>query len=266
MVNAYGLYVGTLSVPQTRTDVLRYWRTLCPPSRERETITHGFRSGFRGWYRPLLGWLYGESLKLSDAFSQHVTQSLEGEGCGTELRCQVPFGFAPRTYLLVNPFCEEQVSQALEAMQRRAEVFVTTEKALKLYLYHRNPWEYYTVKAHNQGFPFVPPPEKALQQAIRFSLHKEIPRRAGFSIGRWADRSTAIGPRYAQCQLYVDHRIVAASAEDLLRQYQLRYGAWPYTKAASRDVYFLQDYPIVCQTIEDLSQKLLREPELSFSS
>jgi len=30
-------------------------------------------------------------------------------------------------------------------------------------------------------------------------------------------------------------------------------GAWPYSKATSRDNYFLHDYPVVCQTIEELA-------------
>jgi hypothetical protein len=147
------------------------------------------------------------------------------------------------------------MTQALALMERNAEVIVSTEKTLKLYLYHRNPWEYYTVQADGRLFPLSPPPEEALLRVVRFSLHKEAARKAGLSAGRKRDRSVTVGRKYAQCKLYVDHGVVATSAEDLLRQYQLHYGAWPYTGVASRDVYFLQDYPIVCQTIEEISQQ-----------
>jgi len=255
MVNAYGLYVGALHAAKRRAEVLQYWLALCPPSREAETFVRGFSAGFRGRYHPLLPWLYGESLKLCDVFSPHVARALEGTGGGTELRCQAPFSFAPRTYLLVDPFREEHVAQALEAMRRSGEVFVTTEKALKLYLYHRNPWEYYTLQASNPQVSLSPPPEEALQQAVRFSLHKEVPRRAGFSPGKKTDRCAAIGRQYAQCRLYVEHGSVATSSEELVQQYRLRYGAWPYIGMASRDHYFLQDYPVVCQTIEEISQQ-----------
>lgn len=254
MINVYGLYVGAFDVPQRRAEVLRYWRTFCPPSKELDAFVRGFAVGFRGRYRSLLCWLYNESLKLSDALSEHVTRILGGGGCDAEVRSQVPFSFTARTYLLVNPFREKQAAQAFDAMQRRSEVFVTTEKALKLYLYHRNPWEYYLLRANNPHIPLAPPPEEALQQSVRFALHKEVPRSAGFSIGRKADRSPTIGLQYAQCRLYVEHRRVAASAEQLVQQYQQHYGAWPYRGGASHNVYFLQDYPVACQTIEELSQ------------
>lgn len=256
MVNAYGFYVGVFHTPKRRAAVLQYWRTLCPPSPESEALARGFLTGFRGRYRPLLRWLYGESLKLGEALARHVTRTVEGEGRGGELRGQVPFSFAPRTYLLVDPFCEEQVKGALAAMRSDAHVFVTTVKALKLYLYYRNPWGYYPLQTHNQNFPLAPPPKAALQQAVRFSLHKEVPRRAGFSIGRRVDNSLSIGRQYAQCRLYVEHGEIATGAEELLRQYTLHYGEWPYKGSSSWDDYFLHDYPVVCETIEELSQQI----------
>jgi hypothetical protein len=154
------------------------------------------------------------------------------------MHSNTPFSFAPRTYLLVNPWREEQVTQALATMQRKAEVFVTTEKTLKLYLYHRNPWEYYLLRAHNPHFPLLPPSKEALQQSVRFALHKEAPRSAGFSIGGKGNRSATIGFQYAQCRLYGEHGRVATSAEELRRQYQDHYGAWPYADESSRDIFF----------------------------
>jgi hypothetical protein len=139
-------------------------------------------------------------------------------------------------------------------MQHKTETFVTTEKVLKLYLYHRNPWEYYLLSAHNSYFPLCPPPAGVLHRSVRFSLHKEVPRSAGFSIGKAVDRSTTVGLQYAQYRLYEEQGKIMTSAEDLRQQYRHGYGGWPYHGEASREAYFLHDYPVVCQMIEALSQ------------
>ncbi|MGE0684428.1 MAG: hypothetical protein AB7P69_26420 [Candidatus Binatia bacterium] len=257
MVNAYGLYIGVLNRPLRRSEVLQYWRILTPPSKEREDVWNGFHNAFRGSYRKLLPWLYRESLKLCDALYPHVAGKLEGEGGSMELRSQPPFRFSRWTYLLVNPLHTIDMSQALARMEKNTEVVVVTEKTLKLYLYHRNPWEYYTLQANGQMLPFAPPPAEALRRVVRFALHKEGPRRVGFAAGRKRDRSRAVGFEYAQCKLYVDHGVVAANAEDLVQQYRLRYGSWPYSRRSSRDAYFQHDYPLVCQTIEEISRQLV---------
>ncbi len=256
MVNAYGLYIGAFQAPQRRAEVLQYWQGSLPPSREREELQRGFHSGFRGNYRALKHWLYGESLRLCDTLYAHVARKLEGEGCSTDLRSQVPFAFSPRRYLLVDPFRPAEVAQALAVMERSPEVCVATEKTLKLYLYHRNPWEYYPLRVNNRPFPFSPPPQEALQRAVRFSLHREVPRRAGFAIRQKAGHAPTIGRQYAQCQLYIEQGKITASVEDLLQQYQQHYGIWPYKEGSSRDDYFLHDYPVVCRTIENLSRQV----------
>lgn len=256
MLNAYGLYVGAFDTPKRRADVLRYWQTFNPPAREYEELWRAFHKGFRGNYRALNQWIYRESLKLCDALAPQVIKKLEGEGGSVELQSQVPFGFSRRTYLLVNPLQPEEVRQALFAMQRRPEVCVTTAQTLTLYLYHRNPWEYYTMQGQNRPFSFSSPSSEALQRAVGFCLHREVPRRAMFTLGRKADRSSAIGYQYAQCRLYSDRGTVAADAADLVRQYERCYGTWPYKGSASRDDYFLHDYPVICKTIEDLSRQI----------
>lgn len=256
MVNMYGLYVGALKVPTSRTLVLRYWQTVCPPSKELEALVRGFSSGFRGRYRMLLHWLYRESLKLGEALAAHVTRTLEGENCVTEMSCRTPFNFAARTYVLVDSFDEEEITQTLEVMRKKAEIFVTTERVLKLYLYHRNPWEYYTLRANNSRLPLLPPAEEALRQSVQYALHREAPRSAGFSIGRRTNRSVTIGFQYAQCRLYVEQGRVATSVEELRELYQQYYGAWPYSGISSRDSYFLSDYHVMCSTIEALSRQM----------
>jgi hypothetical protein len=257
MVNVYGLYVGALQAPTSRRGVLRYWRTVRAPSKELEALARGFFSGFRGRYQSLLPWLYFESLKLGEALSEHVTRTLEGENCVSEMSCRTPFTFAHRTYVLVNSFEEGEILQAMEVMRKRVDIFLTTERILKLYLYHRNPWEYYFLRASNPRLPLAPPPGDALRRSVQFALHKEAPRSAGFSIGRKVNRSVAVSFQYAQCRLYMEQRKIATSAEGLRSQYQRHYGAWPYAETPARNTYFLSDYLVTCKTIEDLSQQLV---------
>ncbi|MBI3801606.1 MAG: hypothetical protein HY268_32120 [Deltaproteobacteria bacterium] len=256
MVNAYGFYIGAFTTPQRRADLLQYWQKVSPPTCESSELRTAYRHGFRGDYRALKPWLYQETLRLSDTLYAHVVRKLEGEGCPSELHSHVPFAFSRRTYRLVDPLCPADVTRALTDMEKNPGVCVTTEKALKLYLYHRNPWEYYSLQAHNQPFPFSPPPPEALQRAVRFSLHREVPRRAGFAIGRKIDRNPTIGLQSAQCRLYLEQGKIAVSAADLLQQYKLACGTWPYREISSLDDYFLYTYPEVCRTIAEISQKV----------
>ncbi|HKA54449.1 MAG TPA: hypothetical protein VKJ47_12390, partial [Candidatus Binatia bacterium] len=209
MVNAYGLYVGALQAPQRRAEVLQYWLATNARTRESAELRRAFHAGFRGGYQWLKQWLYGESLKLCDALYPHVARKLEGEGCDTELHARVPFSFSPRTYLLVNPLRPGDVTQALAVMERKTEVVVTTEKTLKLYLYHRNPWEYFSLRADGGVFSLSPPSRDALQRVINCTLYREVPRRVVFASGRKADGGTPVGRRYAQSRLYVEHGKIA---------------------------------------------------------
>jgi hypothetical protein len=211
--------------------------------------------GFRGRYRSLLPWLYRESLKLGEALSAHVNRTLDGSIRAIELHSRTPFSFAARTYVLVDSFREEELARALEAMRKRADVFLTTEKVFKLYLYHRNPWEYYLLPPKRLQQSLTPPPEEALRRFMRFMLHKEVPRSAGFSIGRRVNRTATVGFQYAQFRLYAERGAIATSAEELRRQYQHHYGVWPYAGGASRDSYFLRDYPVICRIIEEIAQQ-----------
>lgn len=253
MANAYYLYLGEFHTSKRRAEVLAQWLKDISPSRERDELRGGFQAGFRGNYRALQRWLYIESLKLGEALSLHATRTLAGKISDVELPCQVPFSFSPRRYVLVDPLNRERVEAALETLRKKPEVFVTTEGALKLYLYHRNPWEYYSLTTCGQRFALSPPPDEVLRKTVRFSLHKIVPRRAGFSIGRRADRSTTIGLRYAQCQLYIEHGIIATNAPELVQQHQRHYGTWLHPESVSREVYFLRDYPRICRVIEEMS-------------
>ncbi len=259
MLNAYGVFVGMFDAPMRRAEVLERWHCAAP-SRERQKIWSAFRNGFRGVHRALRRSIYAESLKLCEALAAAGAPCLEGDVHECELLCQVPFGFANRRYLLVNPAHAEQVDRALDAMQRDATAFVTTTAALQLYLYHRNPWEYFGLRHCNASLELCAPPAAALRRAVTLSLNKERPRTVGLSVRRRPARSAAVGRQYAQCRLYVNGGTVATSAEDLRRQYAARYCGWPYTGTSSPAVYFRWDYRIACETIEEICQRLEHMP------
>jgi hypothetical protein len=172
------------------------------------------------------------------------------------LRCLSPFTFAEKNYLLLDPFQQDRVEDALTAMKEDATVFTTTPEALALYWRHRNPWEYYAIRDATHPAPFSPPSGRALRQSLQASLTPEIPRRIGCTLGRKGRGSMAIGLQYAQHQLYADHRIIARNAEELMSQYQLYYGEWPYSGTDLREVYFPHDYPLLCQAIDSLTRKI----------
>jgi hypothetical protein len=256
MVNAYGVYVGAFRKPKSRAEVLHHWRAAGPPSEQRNEIWRAFRNGFRGAPRALKRSIYLESLQLCEVAAAQGAARIEDDLGATEVCCQVPFSFSERRYLLVNLQKREQVERALDTMQRDVTVFVTTAPALKLYLYQRNPWEYYALRRPPRERGSFSPPPAALRRAMVICLNKERPRAAGFSVGRRHGHCAAIGRQYAQYRLQVDHGIVAASAAELPRQYQACYGRWPYTGTSSRATYFERDYRVLCETIDGITRRL----------
>lgn len=205
MVNAYGLYLGALHTPLRRSELLRYWRTLTSPSREQAELWSGFHNGFRGPYGKLLPWLYSESLRLCDALYPHAAYKLDGAGCSAELRSRPPFRFSRRTYLLLDPLHATDVSQALACTEKNPEVVVATEKTLKLYFYHRNPWEYYTVHASDRSGPFTPPYSRSVAAggAVRATQRGSAEGR----IFRWQESGSEQSNRSQICAVQIVCRL-----------------------------------------------------------
>jgi predicted nucleotidyltransferase len=253
MVNVHDVYVGALERPATRADLLARWRPRAPrlPAAALAAALRG-RAGREG--RSLRRAVYRESLALCEALFAAVPLRLEGRIEARELRTLTPFGFAPRRYLLVDPSHETEVEEALAVMERDPSAHLTTKRALRLYWWHRNPWEYFTRGAEAVRRTLAPPPRPALLAAVRYHLHRIVPRRLGLSIGRRVDGSAAIGPRYAQGRLWLEHGIVAGDADELARRYREAYGAWPYAAPADRDTYFLERYPLLCGEIESIAR------------
>ncbi len=253
MVNVYYLYTGAFRAPMRRVDIHAHWSRDSGPSREREQVGRALTGPTPRPAGPSLRWIYAESLRVADALYPHVGRRLDGSLPPGELRTRVPFAFKERVYVLVDPARREQVEAALDRMEREPNVVVATERLLKLYFYHRNPWEYFTSADDAARNGLQPPPEDALRRAIRYYLHRVVPRRIGQAIGTRVDRSETLGPQYAQGRLWLDQRFIAASREQLTSRYRVAYGAWPYQSTTSRDEYFRREYPLTCRAIDDLA-------------
>jgi hypothetical protein len=256
MVNVFFLYTGTFTEPKSRAEVFQYWRAVSP-------AFQGFTQLFcQHWWnraavnRRMTRLLYRESLTLCHMLAAQVEQKLHVVRSETRVHCTVPFTFAARTYVIVEPSQSEQIEQALTLMEQDTTIFVTTVEALALYWYHRNPWEYYTICDAPSSSPFSPPPEQALRYSTEVALTREIPRRVGCALGRKVKNSAAVGLRYAQHRLYVDHGVVTSGAGEVQRQYQRCYGIWPYTGTDSRATYFFHDYPLLCESIDAVRYRL----------
>jgi len=256
MVNAALLYTGEFKEAKSRAEVWRHWRVAKTTPRARTARLPRRWPSSLETRRNFLRQLYRESLDLGRMLADHVEGTLAMEKNVPHLRCLSPFTFAEKNYLLLDPFQQDRVEDALTAMKHDATVFATTPAALALYWRHRNPWEYYTVLDATPPSSFPPPSGRALHHSLQASLTPEIPRRIGCTLGRKGRGSMAIGLQYAQHELYADHRIISRNAEELMSQYQLHYGAWPYSGTVLRTVYFQYDYPRLCRTIDSLARKI----------
>jgi hypothetical protein len=206
--------------------------------------------------RQLTRLLYQESLILCHLLATQIERKLHIMRREIRLHCAAPFTFTARTYVLVEPLQTEQTEQAVIAMEQDPSVFVTTAEVLALYWYHRNPWEYYTMRESHPSHAFSPPPEQVLRHSAQVALTREIPRRVGCALGWKVRNSTAVSLRYAQHRLYVDQGIILSRAEEVQQQYRRCYGSWPYTGTDSRTTYFLHDYPLLCESIDEVRSRL----------
>jgi predicted nucleotidyltransferase len=256
MANVFFLYTGTFSEPKNRAEVFQRWRTISPAFRDFTRLFCQHWWSGAAVNRQLTRLLYRESLTLCRMLAAQVGRKLHVTTGGTPVHCAVPFTFAARTYVIVEPPRSEQIGQALALMEQDPTVFVTTAEALAFYWYHRNPWEYYTVRDTSLLAPFSPPPEEALRNSTRIASTREIPRRVGCALGRKVRSSGAVSLRYAQHRLYADQGVIASGAGELQRQYQRCYGAWPYTGTDSRTTYFSHDYPLLCESIDEVRSRL----------
>jgi hypothetical protein len=198
--------------------------------------------------------VYAEALRVIEELSAELGDPRSGALAASELRTRVPFSYRKRTYALVDPHDQDAVDAALARMARDPDLVVTTAHAFALYLRHRNPWEYFAIDARDRG-TLAPPPDAVLHRAIRYYLHRVVPRRIGFAIGSRVDRSQTLGPQYGQARLWLDHGVIAASRDDLVERYRHAYGAWPYQTTRSRDHYFTREYPLLCDAIDSLSAR-----------
>jgi hypothetical protein len=235
----------------SREQLVEAWFDSGPATRERMAVVRASRRGFRAHRGAALTPLYRESLALHDRLSAHVCARVEGSVSGPVLS-RVPPSFAERRYVLVDAANGRALDEGLEAMRRDPSVWLLTQDAFRLYLLHRNPWEYATLSATSGEVALAPPAVEVFEQAIRFSLYREIPRHYGVR-----GETGHIGPLYSQARLYVDERHVASDRRELGNAYRQRYGAELVTDG-SEDEYFRRQYPEVCGVIEGLRGSLER--------
>jgi hypothetical protein len=257
IVNVRYLCSGAFTGPQRRTEVLAHWSQVGPGRRPEHAAIAAALAGkwLGGDPRAFLRWVYAEALRVMEELYADLGPSVDGALAASEVRTRVPFGYRRRTYVLVDPHDEAAVDAALARMERDPDLVVTTAHAFELYLRHRNPWEYFAIDARDRG-TLGTPPDAVLQRAIRYYLHRVVPRRIGFAIGSRVDRSQTLGPQYGQARLWLDHGVIAASRDDLVERYRHAYGAWPYQTTHSRDHYFTREYPLLCDAIDSLSGRL----------
>jgi hypothetical protein len=256
MIDVLQLSAGRVHGPSRRAAVLARWSADLAPGPEIDDLARVLRGGRPRAPSDLLRWVYRQSLEVADALDDHAGERLEGVVPATEVVTRVPFSYRPRRYLLVDPRCTGALGDALDRMERDPEVFVTTARALRLYLVHRNPWEYFTIADPEVRAALQPPREDVLRRAVRYYLHRIVPRRLGLAIGTGADRSRTIGPQIAQARLWVEHGVVARGHADLVALWRDRYGDWPWRPANSCGEYFTREYPLVCRAMDAVAARL----------
>lgn len=251
MIDAYLLYVGASDRPRARAEVARAWH-----ARRGGRCAPGVLEAAPGVDRwALLRSIYAESLVVGELLGLEVARSLEGTLPEGEVATRVPFGFAERRYLLVEVDRADRLEAALARQERDPAVVVTSERALRLYLHHRSPFEFATAAALPR------PADEALDAAVARAAHRLIPRWAGFSIGRREGRGASVGARYAQCRLWAEERRVAASVAELRTLYARRFGGWPYEPPVTRAHFFARHYPEICATIDAIAPPPAPRPE-----
>jgi predicted nucleotidyltransferase len=249
MFDAYRFYTGTLQAPSpTRVELVQAWYESGPASPARAGIVQASRWGFRAHRGAALAAIYRESLALHDLLLPHVSERVAGSASG-RLRSRVPPGYDERALLIVESQSTADVDSALESMRRDATVWVLTEGALQVYLFHRNPWERGTLTPANGNVDFGAVPHGAFEQSLRFSFHREIPRHYGFR-----REHALIGPLYAQARLYAEARLVTRDLHELREAYRERYGAELATTGSQKE-YFRVHYPLVCNVIGELQAR-----------
>ena len=257
MVNAAYLYTGRLDAPTTRAALVARWEADGGAHARLRGRLAPILRGRRGTPEPALcRTIYAAALRLSDELAAAVTPLIGGRVGAAELVTAVPFSFASRRYLLVDPADEAAVARALDVMANDPRALATSERALRLYWHHRNPWEYFARGAAAARASVARPPDAAMRAAVRYHLHRLVPRRLGLSIGRRNDRGATIGPRYAQVRLWAEHGVVAEDAADLTARYRTAYGVAPHATPRRRDAYFTALYPRLCAESDAIGARL----------
>jgi hypothetical protein len=256
IVNVGYLHAGSLDVPATRAELLERWRREEPNHRLPDRLRPALFGSRRVHDPALCRAIYTESARRCDAIAATVAPDAGGRIEEHDLTVAVPFSFAPRRYLVAEPAAGADFERALDVMEGDPRALATSERTLRLHWAHRNPWEYFTSLAASVRRTVGPPSAAALRAAVRYHLHRIVPRRLGLSIGRRVDRSRTLGPRYAQGRLWAEHAFVAADLGELTSRYRATFGAWPWDAAFTPATYWNDVYPRLCAEIDAITAAL----------
>lgn len=245
----YHYLTGEINRPNLKkSEILQLLISREPRSEELRRIRQAFSSFFVGKYTDIKKWAYKQCLILSDNLGKIIPDKLAGDVGTLELRSLFCPSFSPRRYLVLDSPNEENMENGLKLMERDPSLVLTTANILKIYLYYCYPWEYYPIKYSNPSFGLSEPPSSYMQRYLLMQINKdEIRFLSNYYLLLWDVRNLV-----AQAKLYFERNIICVDKRDLVQKYESHYGIWPYTESTSLETYFLHDYPILWESIEEL--------------
>ena len=236
-----------------RAEVLERWRREEPGDPRRARLASAYADAFRRDRAGIVPMVQGLVLEVVDALASDLCIAPDADaGAGgelRELRAKPPFSYAPRRYLLPDPSSEAAVGSAVAEARRDASVAITSLGTLALQLRFFRPFEWEGLARANASLRLPRPLDADYLDAVRYSLHRELLRSAGFGLAG----ATAAELRLVQCRVFLDAGRVAESRDDLSEAYAAIYGAPPAGPPSSTDEFFLRRYPKSARLIDELS-------------
>jgi len=128
--------------------------------------------------------------------------------------------------------------------------FLVTENVFKLYLYYKNPLEYYTLKLKERSIKCDIPKEWIDKFIKMRSTRREIRE---FPFGRLSPHQ--IFNIVAQIKLYYDYGYIASDELSLKEEFKRRYKMWPFQNCLDIKEYFFQYYSRLWKMLQEVNKK-----------
>lgn len=213
-------------------------------------IEKAFRVGFLGRFLNLRNFIYCELISLLDKLWYNwcpLSDLYLREG--TYSTCSA-FDFVPRDYILIaSPFIETRFKKMLMEVDL-TRYFLVTENVFKLYLYYKNPLEYYTLKLKERSIKCDIPKEWIDKFIKMRSTRREIRE---FPFGRLSPHQ--IFNIVAQIKLYYDYGYIASDELSLKEEFKRRYKMWPFQNCLDIKEYFFQYYSRLWKMLQEVNKK-----------